>query len=464
VISIPFKAASLKDIARLEFGLVPVYVGLLILTLMALYFRLEGKLKLFLPKPLRFLAGYALLVTFSISQSAQVPTGVATLSDRRLWWFSITQSAYVLAAAFSMILLFQVFVSYHDMVWTAVRTHFAISIFVCLWGIYQVVSYYRNWPYPLIFNNNPHYAQLYGEMIGNMKRVNSTATEPSMLAIYLLSVLPIAFYSVTHKLRILSIGLDKLVLVLCTVVLLWTTSLTAFLGMALLALAFTRMGQLSKVLGLGLAAGILALCIILLSSFSKEIDAYVRGAGVIERFSSISTGEDLSISDRSEGAMMGLTMFAHNPIFGVGEGNSVFYYYWYSNRRISALGLRPRISGIGPRVVGEHGLVGIFLLIAFVVLTWRCKSSPSAPKRVRLLQESLRLTFLITFLVMITSMGEFTHYEFWFAGAAALALAFAPAKAREPGPASTAVVASPARRIQAGAFAPRAPRQRSGSL
>jgi hypothetical protein len=434
VIAIPFKAASLREIARFDFGLVPVYPGLLILTLAAAYFWLEKKLKLHFPKPLRYLAGFALLVVLSILQSALVPPQVATLSDRRVWWFSITQSAYVLAAALSLILLFHVFVSYPDMVWTAMRVHFAISIFVCCWGLFQFVSYYRGWYYPLFFNNNPHYAQLYMEMLGSFKRVNSTATEPSMLAIYLLSILPVAFYSVTKQIRILSAGLDTLVLVLNTLVLLMTVSLTGFLGIVLIALVLARLGQVSKALGGALAVGILALVIVLLSSFSKDIDSYVRSAGVVERFYNISAGDDLSIQDRSQGVAMGLTMFLHSPIIGVGEGNSVFYYYWYSDRRISTLGLRPRISAVGPRVLAEHGLIGAFLLFGFVLFTWRCKSPPSAPRRIRFLQESLRVSFLVMFLVMITSMGEITHYEFWLVGAAALALSTC-ARRRAPTPA-----------------------------
>lgn len=467
VIAIPFKAASLREIARFDFGLVPVYAGLFIFTLAAAYFWLEKKLKLQWPKPLRYTAGFALLVVLSILQSALVPPQVATLSDRRVWWFSITQSAYVLAAAFSMILVYQVFVSYPDMVWTAMRVHFAISIFVCCWGLFQFVSYYRGWYYPLYFNNNPHYAQLYMGMLGSFKRVNSTAPEPSMLAIYLLSVVPIAFYSVMKQVRILSAGLDKLVLVLNTLVLLMTVSLTGFLGIILIALLLAKLGQVSKVLGGALAAGILMLVVLLLSSFSKDIDSYVRSAGVVERFYNISAGDDLSIQDRSEGTAMGLTMFFHNPIIGVGEGNSVFYYYWYSSRRISALGLRPRINGVGPRVLAEHGLIGAFLLLAFVLFTWRCKSPPSAPRRIRLLQESLRVSFLVTFLVMITSMGEITHYEFWFVGAAALALSgYAPGRAGAPPPAATALAATPVahRRVPAGASVARADAQWSRGL
>ena len=420
VLAIPFKAMSVFDLEALSFGVAPVYIAFFILSIAYSLTYLGRRLRLAMPRPLVYLIAFGLFSVASIVQSARVPPDYLHLSIKVPFVFGATQAMYILASVLAVFILFEVFVSFPNLVRTALRAHFMSALFVSLWGLYQFAAYYGNWPYPLIFNNNEYYSQLYMQMMGPLKRVNSTALEPSMLAIYLCSVLPISLYSVVFRLKVLSRLLDFIVLSVVSLVLLLTTALTAFLGLAVFVAIVGIKGRLARlptILVLGVISGTF---ILILNTWSREIERFSALEPIVERFSSVQMHEDFSTTDRWNSIVVASAMFVDHPIVGVGVGNSAFYYYFYAERK--TYGFYPRIHAYGARIASELGLVGMVLVGVFIYLVIGSRPSKELDKSEHILWESLLVAFLTCFILLMTTQGDINHYEVWYLCSSVLAL------------------------------------------
>jgi hypothetical protein len=411
VFSVPFKAMALHDFKEIKFGLPPVYVTLPLLILAAAL----SKPKLVWPKPIRYLIGFGLLTVSSILQCMSVRRDFIHLSDRKLWSFSATQSAYVVATVIATIVVFQCVASYPNLLRTALRAQTLAVIFACLWGLYQFFGYMFGWEYPLVFNNNLYYAQLYYQTLGAFNRISSIAMEPSMFAIYLATVLPIYVYCCLYSLRIFSRVLDTLVLLLCGITLFLTLSNTAILG--IITLSLLMIGRKTKS-WFHLAAILITVsllgCAVLLY-FSPNVARLTEGSALLDRLANVIQGTDASANDRYNSMVMGARVFIEHPILGVGEGNAGYYLFSYDTRL--PIGMQPRVLSLAVRTLAEHGLVGVFLLGSFLILTIRHRRPDSLSKQVKLAVEALRLSVIVSFFLMIASMTEFAHYEAWTASA-----------------------------------------------
>jgi len=411
---------SIFDLEAISFGVAPVYpaFGLFAMAFCLTY--ISTPLKLTLPRPLLYLVLFGMFNVASILGSAWVPPDYLHLSVKQPWVFGTTQAAYVLAMVLAAVLVYEAFVSFPRLVHSALRAHIIAAVFVSIWGFYQFVAYYNGWPYSLIFNNNEYYAQAYMQSLGPLKRVNSTALEPSTLAMYLLTAMPISLYSVAYKVKIIARGFDFAALCVISMALLMTTALTAFLGIAILAIIAGLIGRLSGPRAILLFIAIAVTCVLFLTTWSREIERFSAVSPIVERFSRIEMNEDLSTNTRWNSLVTTLAMFLDHPIAGVGIGNTAFYYYLYSDQAVE--GFYPRIYSYGARILAELGLVGVLLISIFLFLCVRSRPSETLDKNGGLLWESLWLTFLTSFATLIISQADIVHFEVWFLCGSFLAL------------------------------------------
>ena len=129
------------------------------------------------------------------------------------------------------------------------------AIFVSLWGLFQFFCNVTGFPYPdSLFNNSASesakgFLQTFNQ---GMKRVSSTAVEPSMLAQSLITLLPLTIPAWFKRGHVITGFVDRCASVLFVVVLLLSTSSTAYLGiflfsfLLLVVLLRTRTISMSK--------------------------------------------------------------------------------------------------------------------------------------------------------------------------------------------------------------------------
>lgn len=79
-----------------------------------------------------------------------------------------------------------------------------------------------------------------------------------------------------------------------------------------------------------------------------------------------------ALKGRSSEALMGIYMFADHPILGVGAGNSPRYYPQYIRENGSPVQDEERHThNWYIEIAAEHGIIGLGLFIAILVLTWQ---------------------------------------------------------------------------------------------
>lgn len=122
------------------------------------------------------------------------------------------------------------------------RVLFVSAAFVCCWGLLQWVSYEMGFPYPeKLFNSSvSEFAGGYAGVLQDIgvTRITSVAVEPSILAQFLLSILPVVFCAVWYSRPVLSVAGDRVTLILVLFVLFLSASTTSYLGLAFFILGF----------------------------------------------------------------------------------------------------------------------------------------------------------------------------------------------------------------------------------
>lgn len=115
------------------------------------------------------------------------------------------------------------------------------GLFAIFWGFVQYLCYIFKIGYPtFLFNNNPYIGQGFNQFIGNFKRISSVSPEPSVLSMFLLTLIPMLYYkSKNNKIYVIF-------LILCLVCGFLTTSSTFYLGFSLLMLVFSAFFILNK--------------------------------------------------------------------------------------------------------------------------------------------------------------------------------------------------------------------------
>lgn len=201
------------------------------------------------------------------------------------------------------------------------RVFLLSSVFVGFWGLMQWFCYQYGLTYPaFIFNTNRNdtamgFATEFKDL--EIPRVSSVATEPSILAQYLLIVFVIALFAVLARQKIISTVCDRLALVLSLLLLLLTTSSTAYLGLGLLIpiclLSFFMLGKLS-IRQMMISLGALAMACFVI---------YSRTAVVQDLVDKIifSKADSYSGLERLNSVLLAAGYFFQYPVLGVGWGS-----------------------------------------------------------------------------------------------------------------------------------------------
>jgi hypothetical protein len=111
------------------------------------------------------------------------------------------------------------------------------AIFVSVWGLFQFFCSLTGIPYPdYIFNNSGSAAGkgFMQVLEGGLSRISSVAVEPSILALSLITLLPLTLPAWLRRGSIISVEVDRFCAVLFTFLLILSTSSTAYIGFLLL--------------------------------------------------------------------------------------------------------------------------------------------------------------------------------------------------------------------------------------
>jgi hypothetical protein len=231
----------------------------------------------------------------------------------------VTQILYLLFGG-----LFTVFAvkknSTYDQLLSSIRIYVLSSFFVSLWGIMQFILNMLNIPYPYsVFNNSvTTSAQGFNQQLRDLaiQRVSSVAVEPSILAQYLLTVVPLLFFSIFYRTPVITASFDRICLVLVICVLFVSTASTAYYGllitwiMIFVMLYFMRQLRLRHLIyNLGLLISLIISLVIvpgILALLNELLIAKTTSYSGMERLQSISVAWGY---------------FLQYPLLGIGWGS-----------------------------------------------------------------------------------------------------------------------------------------------
>lgn len=263
------------------------------------------------------------------------------------------------------------------------------AIFISLWGILQFVCNVTGIPYPDFVFNNSGSASGKGflqTLEAGVGRISSTAVEPSVFAQSLISLLPLTIPAFLRRGSVISIPADRLCAGLFIVLLVLSTSSTAYLGIlifGILLLAVLLRSHLisvakASVLAVFAAGGLAAVAV--LAFVSVPIVSQVANSALLNKSSSGSGLERLMTITLAWG------YFRQFPILGIGWGSATSH-------------------DLLVKLLSNVGVAGtiIFLAAMFSVIrsNWRGLDELVAPEELSRSVWFLALTvFLITSLLI----------------------------------------------------------------
>ena len=195
------------------------------------------------------------------------------------------------------------------------------SIFVSGWGLLQWFCYLRGLDYPafLLNTNKNETAMGFSSELTDLgiPRISSVATEPSILAQYLLVALVLIAFVLLSRQVVISKIWDRIALGLTLVALLLTTSSAAYFGVAVLIpvllFAFVRLGRLRPLHVVMFSVALAISCAVIYSrtSFVQDLaDATI-----------FSKADSFSALERINSVILAAGYFWQYPILGVGWGS-----------------------------------------------------------------------------------------------------------------------------------------------
>jgi hypothetical protein len=199
------------------------------------------------------------------------------------------------------------------------------AIFISAWGILQFVCNVTGIPYPDFIFNNSGSASGKGflqTLEAGVGRISSTAVEPSVFAQSLISLLPLTLPAFLKRGSVISIPIDRLCAALFVVLLVLSTSSTAYLGIFILGVLLLAVLLRSHLISVAkasllalLAAGGLA-AIVTLAFVSVPIVSQVANSALLNKSSSGSGLERLMTITLAWG------YFQQFPVLGIGWGSA----------------------------------------------------------------------------------------------------------------------------------------------
>lgn len=297
------------------------------------------------------------------------------------------------------------------------RAYLAALLLVLALGLVELWAYFRRSPLLMDFVDRFHTV---GGRDWSQMRLFLGATEPSMAANYMLSVLPFVIFGafqLRNRLRTWVLSATSLLLFILTFSL---SGYVALLVAVFIGLLFLRRSGAKLALG-----GAALLAILLLFPPTRESLTWVY-----DRFTNRT--EDFSISQRLADAELGWNTFLANPVLGVGIGNQPFYIpLYYPNSAFATPGNYESFksayqdasmvsqTNMVIRILAETGLAGaiLFALWHFELFRtgWWCFQNSTNEKDRNISFAILLAALSLTF--EYYAMSSFhTHYIFFIFG------------------------------------------------
>ncbi|MGQ5712413.1 O-antigen ligase family protein [Desulforudis sp. DRI-14] len=423
VFFIPFSASAVLNFDSVSFGLQPSqYFGILWMT--SGFTSLLVRPKLTIPKEVKaslalillfgFFVGASLLMPAIISGNVEAPgsQGYPGTAPVEFSAFNFTQFLYI---AYGILLSAStaIWVRDNQTVVTAARVYVLSGLFVAAWAVLQYFCYYAGISYSsVLFNNSASsHALGYNQELSvfGLKRLTSVAVEPSALASYLLTCVALVSVMLIRKHTLFRWRLiEAATLVFFVMVLLLSTSTTAYVGLMLLLalLLFLNLRTPRAWPKLALWLGCLLLMVLaLVTAFPNFLDALtVLTKGKLQTFSG---------QERLAVTLEAFKLFEQFPILGVGWGSTTAY-------------------SLIVKLLSNTGLLGSSVFFAFIVSILRTvlKASNVEPQA---LQNALLVSFataLCLTLLVDTLIGfSFVFAHFWFLTGCCLSLSGAVCRA-----------------------------------
>jgi hypothetical protein len=273
------------------------------------------------------------------------------------------------------------------------------GLFIACWGIFQFLCNVTGFPYPDFLLNNSASGSAKGFMQtldSGAGRVSSATVEPSVLAQSLLTLLPLTLPAWRRRGFVFSRLRDRMVAILFILVLVLSTSSTAYVGFLVLALTFVaysvRTGGLSKmkaIFAFGLV-GMFASAVVAVAFMSIPVISQLVNAMLLSKASSGSGIERAMTITNAFG------YFQKYPILGIGWGSATSHdviVFLLSN-------------------VGIAGTVVFFCMIFSVVRSnWQKISSRNSPLE---LSREVWLMSLVSFVLTSLFIGfPMVFGNFW---------------------------------------------------
>jgi len=405
----PFEAASVLNvyIGDYVFGVQPGYLAAsALLGSVGMRALLRGKIRngrrlAIVYRPLILFAAYAVISAALVPEllarrvevfPPRVGIALANLAPLQPSTTNISQALYVVfLAAFAFAVSSVVLQSGNAA--TVLKAYVISGVLVSLVGLYQLLAFHMGLSYPTEFlYSNPVYSQGYAQLLGEVKRVSGTLTEPSVFAYYLAGVLAalagVYFFTRQRLVICLLAGLISAMLLI-------STSTTAYVSLAVLSMivlvvAIRSNTSRGRMILHGLALAALGAPILVLAwkGGVEELATYVVRSAILEKATS------LSFADRVGTDLHSLTLVAES--YGLGVG-------WGSNRS----------SSLVTNLISNAGIPGTVLLYVFA----RRVASLTRTARRAYPDRSIAIPLVLSALGMlvagIISNPDINHVVFW---------------------------------------------------
>jgi hypothetical protein len=290
------------------------------------------------------------------------------------------------------------------------------ALFVSVWGLFQFVCNLTRIPYPdYIFNNSGSasgkgFMETIGDASSGFRRISSVATEPSMFAQGIVSLLPLTLPAWIRKGAVFSVSIDRSCAMLFVVLLILCTSSTAYLGLFILAvlllLLLLHTHAISKARALNLAA-IIVLAVIITVTFLISLIPAARDVISFALLDKSSSGSGL---ERLMTIELAFGYFRKFPILGIGWGSAT------SHDLIVKL-----LSNVG--IVGTFA----FLSAVYCILRINWQALDSLVLTINLSRAAWFLAFTTFLFTCVLTGFPLAYGNFWLVMGMAMSTGWKPA-------------------------------------
>ena len=412
----PFQAASVVniDLTGYPIGIQPAYfVALIYLARKALSAILVGKAIYsreiyYIYIPLILFSAYAVLSAFIIPFVAE---GSIIVNPPRAGhgansFFPLAFSTTNIAQTFYLLLCTVLAISIsHDVLrsekitLSLQRTYLVTILIVCLLGLYQVLawSFKFYFPYEFLYSSTSRSQSGIYQVLGGVKRISSTFSEPSLVAHYLVGAFIYVFELLNSTVKKRGVSIILLFFVFITIGL--TTSSTAYLSFAIVTVYYMISSLKSKkTMSRWIFLIVLGVMILLIIVFAIAIlDTNNRTLTIITDIfttSLLDKTDSGSYRDRMLANLSSIDILWDSLGFGAGWG-------------------RHRASSWLFNLVGNAGLWGCLLFGWFMLNLYKRYSFSQNIPNIKQLSRSLFLVIIFTLLAGTIGVPDFSIISLW---------------------------------------------------